>query len=143
VSFAIDVDEQRRIHVAWPTLLPGPTSDAEPTMALFYAFARDGRRFSPRQRIPTEGFPGHAQIAVQTNGEVVIAWDELADGHRRVALARGTFDRDGRRQFVRQPLSTGASGSYPAVAATANGAVVAWTSGPGGQSVVRVESVPR
>jgi hypothetical protein len=93
--------------------------------------------------MPTEGFPGHAQIAVQTNGEVVIAWDELADGHRRVALARGTFGRDGRRQFVRQPLSTGASGSYPAVAATANGAVVAWTSGPGGQSVVRVESVPR
>jgi hypothetical protein len=53
---ALTVDANRRIHVVWPTLVPGATSDSEPTLALFYATSKNGHEFTRRQRIPTEGF---------------------------------------------------------------------------------------
>jgi hypothetical protein len=47
------VDAQGTIHIVWPTVIGG----AEPTGALFHATTRDGRTFSPRQRVPTLGSP--------------------------------------------------------------------------------------
>ena len=49
---ALAVDGTRRVHLVWPTLLPASTPEREPTPGLFYALSRDGRQFTPRQRIP-------------------------------------------------------------------------------------------
>ena len=54
---AIAVDPTGSVHIVWPTLV-GKGSD-DPTIALFYATSTDGRHFTPRQRVPTEGLPHH------------------------------------------------------------------------------------
>ena len=99
---AIAIDGSRRIHVVWPTLVPGPTATSEPTLGLFYATSQDGKQFTARQRIPTTGVPRHPQITTRSRGEIVVAWDEAARGVRRVAIARGTTQANGTMQFVRQ-----------------------------------------
>lgn len=136
---AMAVDRSGRIHIVWPTLVAGSTSASEPTLALFYAMSRDGLHFTPRQRIPTEGFPRHAQVALGSRGEVVVTWDEQADGSRRVALGRGTADDKGTVRFARQVVSNEEPASYPVVASTDEGIVVAWTSGSAGQTVLQTE----
>jgi hypothetical protein len=140
---ALTVDRGNRIHVVWPTVVPGATSASEPTMALFHAMSRDGRAFTARHQIPTEGIPRHPQVvALPSRGEIVVVWDEQASGSRRIALARGTIDSNGSARFRRQPVEAWpASASYPAVAAVDGGIVVAWTSGSGRQTVVRVEKL--
>jgi hypothetical protein len=137
------VDADRRIHVVWPTLIPGPTASSEPTLGLFYAMSQDGRRFTARQRIPTEGFPRHPQITLGRRGEVVVAWDEQANGTRRIAVARGNVDASAAAQFVRTPIAHENSAAYPAVAAVEDGAIVGWTSGSSGQTVIRTERLAK
>jgi hypothetical protein len=56
---AMAVDGLNRVHMVWPTLVSGSTAGSEPTLALFYAVSTDGRQFTPRERIPTEGLPRH------------------------------------------------------------------------------------
>lgn len=107
---AIAVDAERRIHLVWPTLVPGTTPASEPTLGLFYATSRDGRTFTARQRIPTEGVPRHPQIAPGSRGDVVVVWDEQIRGSRRVALARGTMPSGGTVRFLRQAIGTGERG---------------------------------
>jgi hypothetical protein len=137
------VDADQRIHVVWPTLVPGPTSTSEPTLGLFYAMSRDGRGFTVRQRIPTEGFPRHPEITLGLRGEVVVAWDEQANGTRRVSVAQGNVAADGAPRFVRQPIADESSAAYPAVAAVKDGALVAWTSGSSGRTVIRTERLTK
>jgi hypothetical protein len=136
---AIAVDDANRIHVVWPTLIPGSKPSAEPTLALFYAMSTDGRRFTPRQPVPIEGFPRHPQIAVRPNGELIVAWDEQARGTRRIALARGRVDAKGSARVVRQSIADGQRAEYPAVAQAGDATIVAWTSGPIGQTVIRTQ----
>jgi hypothetical protein len=134
---AMAVDGRNRIHIVWPTLIT--EGGADPTIALFYANSPDGKRFSPRQRIPTEGMPHHPQIAVGANGSLTIAWDEGANGKRRAAISRTMVDAAGRSALVRSDLSEGAV--YPVVTATADGPVVAWTAAAGPGSVIRVARI--
>jgi hypothetical protein len=136
---AMVVDDAKRIHVVWPTLVPGATATSEPTMALFYAASQDGRRFTTRQRIPTQGVPRHPQIALAPDGKVVVVWDEQARGTRAIAAARGTIDVNGAARFVRQPISDGTRGEYPVVAHSSDGTLVAWTSGTIGQTLIRTQ----
>jgi hypothetical protein len=136
---ALAVDDRQRIHVVWPTLVPGGTAGAETTLALFYATSSDGQHFTARQRVPTQGVPRHPQIAVGQHGEITVAWDEQAGGTRRVALARGTLDPGGVVQLVRQPIVDAAPAVYPVLGVVDDGMVVAWTSGPSGQTVIRTE----
>ena len=56
------LDAQHRIHIVWPTLVGGATAAAEPNIALFYAMSTDGKTFTARERIPTEGMPHHPRI---------------------------------------------------------------------------------
>jgi hypothetical protein len=56
---AMALDGRQRVHVVWPTLVSGATADIEPTLELFYAASSDGRQFSARRRLPTEGVPHH------------------------------------------------------------------------------------
>jgi hypothetical protein len=138
---ALAIDDRNRVHVVWPTLVPGPTAGSEPTLALFYAMSSDGRRFTPRQRIPTDGVPRHPQIIVNARGGLVVTWDEQSNGSRRIALARGTVGTSG-VQFARAVVSDAVRASYPVIATTQDGIVAAWTSGPATQSVLRVQRFP-
>ena len=135
---AMTLDQANRIHIVWPTLIPGATPASEPTLALFHAMSSDGRRFSTRQRITTEGVPRHPQIVSGRRGELIIAWDEQARGTRRVAVARGTIDSGGRARFVRQSIDDSMRAEYPVLAAVSDGMLVAWTSGPAGRTTLRV-----
>lgn len=133
------VDDRSRVHIVWPTLVPGATPESEPTLALFYASSKDGVRFTPRQPLPTESFPRHPQVALSASGELTVVWDEQAvAGSRRIAWALGTVDGNGTARFTRHLVDGGDAGSYPVVAATPDGPVVAWTGGPAGQTVLRV-----
>ena len=136
---AIAVDAERRVHLVWPTLVPGATPASEPTLGLFYATSRDGRTFTSRQRIPTEGVPRHPQITLGSRGDVVVTWDEQTKGGRRVALARGATHNGGTVQFLRQTIGNGERGVYPVAATAPDGIILAWTSGQGTQTVIRTE----
>jgi len=136
---ALAVDEAKRIHVVWPTLVPGATPASEPTLALFYSMSRDGRQFTARQRIPTQGFPRHPQISLGRTGELIVAWDEQANGTRRIAMARGANDDKGTPRFLRQQIGDSARAEYPVLARANDDTIVAWTSGSVGQTVIRTE----
>jgi hypothetical protein len=125
-----------RIHIVWPTLVRDGDED---TIALFYSVSRDGKSFTPRQRIPTEGMPHHPQITIGSDGTPMLAWDESASGTRRAAVARVTTDGSSVARFARVVL--GDRAVYPVVAAASDGAVVAWTASEPGGSLVRVTTL--
>jgi hypothetical protein len=135
----VAVDRANAIHVVWPTLVPG-SAGAEETLALFYASSKDGRRFTKRQQIPTDGVPRHPQTALGPDGTITVAWDEQLKGGRRVVVARGTRDDRNSVRFVRQSVSD-EPGTHPAVAPVPDGAIVAWTSGTG-ETILRVGRHP-
>jgi hypothetical protein len=138
---AMAVDAKDRVHIVWPTLITEETTgSAEPTIALFYAMSSDGKRFTPRRRIPTEGMPHHPQIAIGQDGSLAIAWDEGANGKRRAAIAHTWADAVTGSPMVRTAI--GDAAVYPVVAATVDATVVAWTSGTSAASTIQVRRVP-
>jgi hypothetical protein len=137
---AMAVDGLNRVHIVWPTLVSGSTPGSEPTLALFYA-SGDGRQFTPRERIPTEGLPRHPQMAIDSRGSIVATWDEQANGMRRVVMGRAAVNGRGPIRFTREIVGDG-SAVYPVVAAVSGGMAVAWTSGSPDASVIRVARVP-
>lgn len=137
---AIAVDPRNQVHLAWPTVVKERGAD---TLRLFYAFSRDGKNFSPRQAIPTEGFARHPQMIVlppagsaPPGGEqrLALAWDETVGSVRKVVVARGSVSAAGKPDLRREALAGAESGVYPVLAATPDGLLVAWTSG----SVIRL-----
>ena len=138
---AVALDRMNGIHVVWSTLVQGAAGD-EPTLALFYATSRDGQRFTKRQELSTDGVPRHPQIVIGPRGEMTIAWDESANGQRRIAVARGTIDSGNPARLTRASIPDGA-GAYPAVASLTDGAIIAWTSGPAESSMLRIVREPR
>ncbi len=137
---AVAIDQANAIHVVWPTLIRG-SAGADETLALFYATSKDGQRFTHRQQIPTEGVPRHPQVAVGPSGTITIAWDEQLNGARRVVVANGTSDDKNHVRFLRQSVSD-EPGTYPAVVSLGDAAVVTWTSGTTGDTVLRIERHP-
>ena len=120
------------------TRIPTPGQRADAGAVLRRLSESDGRQFTPRERIPTEGLPRHPQIAIDSRGSVVAAWDEQVKGTRRVVVGRAIVNGRGPARFTHEIL--GAAGAvYPAVAAVADGVAVAWTNGPPQASVIRVE----
>jgi hypothetical protein len=142
---AMAVDAKHRVHIVWPTLITeaaaGQAANAEKsqTIALFYAMSVDGRTFTPRRRIPTEGMPHHPQIAIGGDGALTVAWDEGANGKRRAAIAQTSVDAAAAGRFARTVLADAAV--YPVITGTADGMVAAWTSASGSASVIRVERI--
>ena len=137
-SMAVDV--RQRVHIAWPTLIHEPAS-AEPTLALFYAESQDGLRFTPRQRIPTEGVPRHVRIASYSGESIAMVWEEGSDGTRRVAFGLGATDEDGHVRWQRRVISRDATATDPVMAATGDGMVIAWAHDTGSGPGIRVERV--
>ena len=82
---------------------PGPGSSRHRTgLALFYARSSDGKGFTKRQQIPTEGVPRHAQIAIGPAGGIIVAWDEQVNGARRIVSCRCDRGRQQRREVHTQ-----------------------------------------
>jgi hypothetical protein len=121
---AMTMDQANRLHIGWPTLVPdGP--GGRPTIGIFYAQSRDGRTFSRRERLATEGLPHHPQVMI--NGErLFIAWDELKDGVRRIILASRPAATTS-SSFTRTVVAEGPGLLYPALAPSGTGALVAWS----------------
>jgi hypothetical protein len=137
---AMAIDGKGRLHIVWPTLVAGPSG--APALGLFYASSADGRTFSARQRVPTEGMPHHPQIAVAADGTVTVAWDETGGGSKQVVFARGVSDAAGQLQLTRVPAAAPIPGTYPVVVATPEGMLGAWTTGTGPSSAITVQRLP-
>ena len=134
---AMAAEGETAVHVIWPTLVRDDKQ--QPTIGLFYAAARDEGPFSPRLALPTEGLPHHPQIAI-ASGSLVTAWDELRDGARQLVVARAsTADRPLR--FSRTLVSGSTGGVYPSLAVTTGGTLLAWTSGSGPSSTVKLTRI--
>jgi hypothetical protein len=134
---AIAVDSTKRIHIVWPTLVPGATPNGPPTLGLFYAVSADGSRFTPRQQIPTGGVPRHPEIAMGSSGQIIVVWDEQSSGTRTIAVARGAIDGKGTARVTRETMRDDAPGNHPFVATTDSGTIVGWTSGTSDGTVIR------
>jgi hypothetical protein len=138
---AMAADGAGRLHVVWPTVIGGST----PEGAIFHASTADGSTFTARTRIPTLGSPRpmHPQVLAAAGGSLVVAWDEVVQGVRRAALR--TIDVDARGQLAFGDAirlgQTGETSSYPVLAATARGPLVAYVSGKPGASVIAVRRV--
>ncbi|HMB79462.1 MAG TPA: hypothetical protein VKI43_05325, partial [Vicinamibacterales bacterium] len=132
------VDARKRIHIVWPTLITEKAAGSEPTIALFYAMSIDGKQFTARERIPTEGMPHHPRVVVSADGLLTVAWDEAAGGSRRIVVARGMADEGGRPRFRREVLTASGPVVYPAIASAGDGVVAAWTSGPSTSATIQV-----
>ena len=129
-----------RVHIAWPTLMTDAGRRASPRSRSSTPVT-DGRRFTARQRIPTEGVSRHPQVAIAPQGQVLIAWDEQSNGTRQVVLGRAAIHRSGVAGFTRDVVHDTRRGDHPIVAAAHDGFIVAWTSGAAAESAIRVERV--
>jgi hypothetical protein len=127
---AVAVDARNVAHIVWPTLVSDQKT-AEPTIAVFYASTRDGKSFTTRKQLPTEGVAHHPQIVIGSDGMPVIIWDEAGDGARRIVMASGP-------QMNRRVLSGPQPGVYPSIASTGSAVVVAWTATAGDTSRIEV-----
>jgi hypothetical protein len=140
---AMSLDKRNRIHIVWPTLVTSTTADGEqPEKALFYAMSGDGRTFSARERIPTEGTANHPQIVIAADGSPTVAWDEVVKGKRRAVMARAADQTTGPARFERRVISDEDAALYPVLATTSDATVAAWTAGAGTNSVIRVARWP-
>jgi hypothetical protein len=130
------VDAAGALRLVWPTLVPGPT----PRKGIFYARSSDGASFSPRVRVDSgERDPAHPQIARDGTGAAVV-WDEIGNGERHIVMRRiaesGAMGGD-------DTISEERSASYPAIASTPDGLIVAWTSAIPDRSVIHVRRLDR
>jgi len=129
---AMAIGADGALSVVWPTLVQ---TGGTPRMGIFEAISRDGgATFAPRTQVDDgTAAPAHPRLAADGRRSAVV-WDELAEGSRRVMLRAG----DGGPLV----LSSGRAASYPAVVASGNAFVVAYTDQLEDRSVVRVLRVP-
>lgn len=134
---AMAVGANDRVHIVWPTVIPG----AEPTGALFYAAMADPTRFGVRQRVPTLGAPkpSHPQVAVDGTGRLFVAWDEIRSGVRTAAIVDASAGGDGALRFgAPAPIAPAGPTQYPVMAPLARGVIAAWVTGPPTAGVITV-----
>lgn len=140
---AMGAEESGRVHIVWPTVV---TDQGAPEKVLFHASSVDGRTFTARTRLPVQGQANHPQIAVARDGMLLLAWDEVHGGERRIVVARGVARGDGGNSappvFRRDGSLSDRTGVYPAIALTPTMAIVAWTSGSPADSTIAVLRMP-
>ncbi|MCC6928730.1 MAG: hypothetical protein IT359_07045 [Gemmatimonadaceae bacterium] len=137
---AVAVDGAKRVHVAWVT----PEAGGDPSkMVLYHATSSDARTFTTRVRVPAKGLPGHAQLATEAGGDVLLAWDEVGNGTRRVRLARVRVEKGGNAVIATLAGPDVGPGKSPTVATAAVGTLLAWVRTPSGApSSIGVARVP-
>jgi hypothetical protein len=137
---SIAVDARGVVHVVWPTLV----SESE-GKGVFYSSSTDGgRTFAPRARVDDgSGGAAHPQIAV-AGERLFVTWDQSRGDAPRDVLLRVIAGEPGARTWsarMAPPATLGQGGTYPSVAGTADGAVVAWTAETATGSDIRVQRV--
>lgn len=135
---AMAVGTDGTIHIVWPTVIGGES----PRGSLFYASSRDGRSFTARRQIPTQGGPRpmHPQVITDTDGGLIVAWDEVIDGVRHAFARSVHFFRDGRGDGPLIALGEAPS-AYPVLAMTRRGPIAVWTQGIGEASEILVRAI--
>ena len=121
---AIAVDRRGRVHLVWLTMIDTERGES----ALFYA-SGDGRTFTPRVRIPTLGpHPAHPHVAVDPQGSLLAAWDEVVNGTRLAAARRVTLSPKRAPTFGNiVTLASGTGAMHPMLAQTPTGFLAVWT----------------
>jgi len=122
----IALDGEGVVHLVWPTLVQGE----QPAIGLFHASTRDGRTFTPRQRIETLGTskPSHPQMTLDRCGALQLAWDEAQDHRRVVAMRQLTPQASGNVEPGSAHVISGSgSAVYPVLAPIDGGVLAAWT----------------
>jgi hypothetical protein len=132
------LDARRQIHVVWPTLVHD-SPNSPPSIGIFYALSGANHGFGPRQRVPTEGVPHHPQVAL-VRETLFLAWDELKNGVRQIVAAHRPLSAGANAPWSREVLSGNIPGTYPSLASSDTGAIVAWTSAAP-NSVIRVAAL--
>jgi hypothetical protein len=135
---AMAVDVKGTVHLVWPTVLGGTEG------ALLYAVSKDGRSFSAPVRVPTLGSPkpSHPQIAIDGQGRVVIAWDEVRNGVRGAAYSRMTSAAGAKPAFGPiQLLGAGGPSAYPVLATSTKGLVAVWTAGAPDKATISLQVI--
>jgi hypothetical protein len=138
---ALAAGANRRVHIVWPTVIPGD----QPTGALFHASLGDDGRFAARTRIPTLGSPkpSHPQVALDATGRLYAAWDEILEGVRTAAFSSAQQSGDSLRFGAPERLAPGPGPSqYPVMAPLPQGVIAVWTSGAPGSSTIAVRRLP-
>lgn len=131
------VDPQGAVHVVWPSVV---TENGGPVKALFHAVTRDGKAFTPRVRIPTQGMANHPQLAIDAKGSLMVTWDESGSGTRTLAHAVGL--QDGAQVRFTRAVTEKTVGTYPVLASTAPGLWLrAWTAGDPATSRITVAPI--
>jgi hypothetical protein len=136
---SLAVDSKKRVHIAWPTAADSKDPKA---LAVFYATSADGKAFSARAKVPSQGPAQHPQIVVGRDGVPIVAWDETVDGTRRLGFARVSVGADGKATFTTIPSPDAGPGQwYPSLAATGTGAIAAWVRQRESGSAIAVSSL--
>lgn len=136
---ALAVDAAQRTHIIWPTVVRGK---GESALALFHASTADGRTFTARSPLPVSGAAYHPRLIAMRDGALLAAWDEVVNGARRIRVAGGRPDAQGRVSFSAIELAQPIQAQYPALAAARSGAVLAWSTGAAVGSRISIARVP-
>jgi hypothetical protein len=132
---SLAVDGHGIVHVVWPTVI---SEGGAPVKALFHAMTRDGRTFTSRVRLPIAGHANHPQMAIDTEGTLMVVWEESGSGVRHIGTAVGRLDRSGHVTF-RRTAGEAEAGKYPTVVPVGAGAWLrAWTAGDPASSQIRI-----
>lgn len=135
---AMGVDGSGRIHLVWPSVV---TDAGGPVKALFYATSTDGRAFTPRQRLPTQGQANHPQLSVTREGRLAVGWDESGAGPRRVVWATAAAPTTGSAPVFERRSALSAPGTYPVLVPAGSDWLAAWTTGPAATSSIALATI--
>ncbi|HET9982546.1 MAG TPA: sialidase family protein, partial [Longimicrobiales bacterium] len=115
---ALAVDGRGRVHVGWYT-------GAEKHQGLWYAVSTDqGRSWSAPVALETAAWVPPSQVKLAAAGDDVwVAWDDRRKDPRTVTIARAAGTG------ALQVVAEAATGASPALAASGDGALVAWLDG--------------
>ena len=67
------------------------TENGGPVKALFHAVSTDGRSFTPRVRLPTQGQANHPQLAIRPDGRVGVLVGDVAGKGMPASLLRSSL----------------------------------------------------
>ena len=139
---ALAVDGGRRVHVVWPTLVPGPSAEER---AHAGALLRHVTRWPPLHRAPVHsdrGCSASSADRARTRG-ARRSWSGTSrrPASGAIALARGRSD-GGVARFVRAAIGDGLPAAYPVVTSVEGATIVSWVSGSGAATTIHVERLP-